>query len=313
MKMSVDVDELAGYDLDMDSLPSALHKSRQQLSDFTFKKMIFLSHFVNASWTPEKNGVDGYIQSTDVLKTRYGSSRIVYRSCYSQMEPTIEEMTTHGQKASVSGAAGIGKTIFGLFLVRSFVKNGRSVVYWNEDQATLFTKDEALIAKYGLEDKCVLCGEEWHWGAWEHNDAKLAMFLVHPGVSVIHDPKKDFIDGGNEVEATNVVYIVPFGHALKGHWATQLKGAPDRDLPLPVFDLQDIVKNKSSLFHGKDMDKGTITKLYRKYGGNIRFWGTPQEDTAWANLKKDKATNVAKSESKLAVRTAESKENIFHC
>lgn len=97
---------------------------------------------------------------------------------------------------SVGGTPGIDKTIFGLFLLRHFVEKDRSVVYWDGEQATIFTKDPKYIELFGLSNMCHLKEDDWFWGAWTPRYEELCELLDYADIYVVHDPAPDFLLGG---------------------------------------------------------------------------------------------------------------------
>lgn len=264
-----------GKTTDTANTPSALKASRVPLDDDVELDMRYLHDFINAKRTAPSVGVNGYVEP--IKSNRYGSNRIVFRSCYRHMLPIINSMMDNGQTVAVSGTPGIGKTLLGLFLLQLFVYQGNSVVYWNKDRAILFTRDKNLIERFGLEDNCSLNGKEWHWGAWKEDERNLRMFLVRDDVVVIHDPAQGYIEGGKRPDATRVIYILSFGHELNAEWHTKREGAPQRELTMPVFDLEEIKANKNNLFYGMNWTDGDIERKYDRFGGSIRFWGSSVE------------------------------------
>lgn len=273
----------------------------------------FLTDFISSSVITGSEGAAPFVASTTArMKGRlFGTERVVRRECYDHLLPIIEGKLSENINVGVEGTPGIGKTVFGLFVLRSFVEKDRSVVYWDGKQATLFTKDEKFIELFGLAETCNLRGAEWHWGAWMPTKQELVEVLLFEDIYVIHDPAPDFLLGGSEPLANNLVIILSFGHALLSYWATKGNGIPEFSATMPVFAYDEILANKNNLFHGKAMTNERLTRLHMRFGGSIRHWAKPSEDVAWQELEA-KILDVAKNGSNITKRTPQHRGSIVH-
>ena len=54
---------------------------------------------------------------------------------------------------------------------------------------------------------------------------------------------------------------------------------------MPVFAAKEIVDNKENLFHHKNISDERLEILYRRFGGSIRHWAQPSENSAWKELE----------------------------
>jgi len=278
-----------------------LHE-KELLTDF------ISSPLVSPSPTTESR----YMVATQRLNESFWTERIVERQCYGHLLPILEAKLDEGLNVSVGGTPGIGKTIFGLFLLRKFVQRKQSVVYWNGIQATFFTQNEKYIKLFGLDQQTQeLCGETWHWGAWKPTLEALSEFLLFDGIFVIHDPAEDCLFGGTKTGSKKLVIILSFGHALVSKWNTKRDGVPEFQSTMPVFAFKEILDNKGNLFHGKALSGKRLAELYKRFGGSVRHWGQPSESSAWEELQA-KMQDVVRNGSNITKRTTEHRGSIVH-
>ena len=293
---------------------SDLANSQRAVTTPVLKEKNLLTDFISAPMmgTPSNGvSVSPYVVATERLAALFETERIVQRQCYDHLLPILEEKLEAGQTVSVEGSPGIGKTVFGFFLLRLFVHRKRSVVYWDGNQATFFTQNESFIKLYNLQHTDELLGETWHWGAWMTDAVALEEFLLCKDIYVIHDPAQDFTFGGTRTLVENLVIILSFGHALIGAWHTKRTGAPKLRLFMPVFAHHEIFDNKENLFHGKELSDGKLNELYDQFGGTIRHWGQSTESGAWDELVA-KMQDVASNGSLITARTSSHKGSIVH-
>ena len=295
-----------------DEIMSELAGSQRVLTTQVLSQKSLLTDFISAPIvTPPSKRVSPYLVATERLTALFERDRIVQRQCYDHLLPILQEKLDNGQTVSVEGSPGIGKTVFGYFLLRLFVRQKRSTVYWDGNQATFFTQNENFIKLYNLRHKGELLGETWHWGAWEADAKALEEFLLCKDIYVIHDPAEDFKFGGTRVLVKNLVIILSFGHALVGAWSTKGTGAPKLRLFMPVFALDEIFDNKENIFHGKELSTGKFNELYNKFSGAIRHWGRSTESDAWDELVA-KMQDVTINGSLIIARTSSHRGSIVH-
>jgi len=138
--------------------------------------------------------------------------------------------------------------------------------------------------------------------------------LAHDRIDVVHDPKKDFIEGGNKGYTTCAAFILSFGHAMISAWNTKEVGSPDVYLSMPYFPLLEVVNNKSNLFFGKGVrvlsDDG-VQQKYKKFGGSIRHFWARTENQAWDELRA-KIIDVATTGKGIGTHTTEHKGSFVH-
>lgn len=258
---------------------------------------------------------DPFVELASSMSAKHlGVQRVVRRSCYNHILPIVKHAMRNKRNSCITGTPGIGKTLFGLFLLRDIIINDESTVtYWNSDFAVLFTVDPDVIIRYDLSHTEEINEKQWYIGCWSANEEFLTDLLAHDKIYVVHDPKEGFIEGGNKAYTTGTAFILSFGHALISSWSTKRTGSPDVSLSMPYFPLLEIVNNKNNLFYGKQVlisDDG-IKQLYRKFGGSIRHYWTTTEKRAWEELRA-KIVDVASTGKAISTRTTDHKGSVVH-
>jgi hypothetical protein len=252
-----------------------------------------------------------YIELSAETASRIGVRRIVRRECYDHILPIIKHSMKRMENSCVTGTPGIGKTLFGLFLLRSLIQDESTVAYWNDSYAILFSMDAAKIEQYSLEQTYDINGKSWHVGCWMHDEPFLNELLSSKHVSVVHDPQEGFVTAGTDQYAKGTAIILSFGHKLISKWASKRTGFPPVFLSMPFFDYEEIVENKSNLFHGTQLTSDQVGEKYRRFGGSIRHYVAGTEALAWNELKA-KVLDVAATGKGLGVRTSTHKGSIVH-
>ena len=174
-----------------------------------------LLDFIGAAQQDAAGKCDPFVQvsaeSAMLLRVR----RVVRRACYDHILPIVKDAMRNKKNCCVTGTPGIGKTLFGLFLLRDIVINDDgTVAYWNSEYAVLFTVDTDVIHRYGLSHTENIKQKQWYIGCWPADEKFLTELLAHNGIDVVHDPKENFIEGGNKGYTKCAAFILPFGHTI---------------------------------------------------------------------------------------------------
>ena len=244
----------------------------------------------------QRDGENPYLEvSNETTASWIEAKRIVIRDCYGHLLPLVVDQLRNGQRLIVGGTPGIGKTIFGLVLLRHVFLNPElsvnGVVYWDGRFATVISGSKDDVIKYGLNQEYDLHGRTIYMGSWVSNFIRLTSLLLDPHLYAIHDPAMDCTVGGMESLATSTVIILSYGHALVPLWNTKGR-KPNTEFCLPFFQEEEILSNRANLF----VDRGVLCNThgdaasslrdrFRKFGGNIRHWGRSTETNAWEELK----------------------------
>lgn len=309
-----------------DDLPAVLEGKIIPVSKDTRKMIEPLLQIILSAETECQSGQTGTSTATTESYRPYvelgnssaakalSANRLVRRDCYDHLLPLVMHKMKSADRVTVEGTPGIGKTLFGFFLLRKLIAGQETVVYWNADLAVMFSVNDKHIRSYGLNHTTTIDGKNWSIGMWDPLLRELRTEVLDmENIYVIHDPGEGFLEGGKRRTATNLVVIVSFGHALVSEWAT--KGGKPTSLTMPIFTYDEIVVNKGNLFHGKP--KGVdndfqVKAKYERFGGSIRHWGTDQEEEAWAEMAA-KIQEVARNDGvNIMLRTTNHRGSIIH-
>lgn len=244
------------------------------------------------------------------------ANRLVIRDCYDHLLPIVVRALKKKERVTVTGSPGIGKTLFGLVLLRELLLESaaetevtfQAVVYWDKNFATALSFSDKFKTKFGLNQECQLMGGSLYMGSWYPTELSLNNFLVLDDVAVIHDPASNFTAAGTQYPASTTVFIISFGHELNQEWAT--KGCmPEKTLCMPVFEESEIRINRQNLFEEVEDDK--IDELFAKFGGSIRHWGKKSEGSAWQEIIA-KVNQVVLDGTGIAERTIKHRGSVVH-
>jgi hypothetical protein len=253
-----------------------------------------------------------YIELTSAANV-FESKNLAIRPCYLHLLPQIHsDVDQDGlRRSSVTGTPGIGKSVFGAFLTRYFVRNvdSWSVVYWERDNVFLFSWDDHFKKKYGLKRFGTLpTGRTCYYGFWKSENKPLSGLLREDKVVMIHDPK----EGERRVVIEHdvvrrVVFILSYGHDLFEFWGTKGFG-PQAIYYCPLWTRAE-AENAANLLFSDNETAVDIQKLFYKFGGCARAWANPDMlDT----LKRKAEDVVKKNGDDLLKKTQDSKGSIVH-
>lgn len=250
--------------------------------------LFFYDLFLSDTQHDTTTGVQ-YLQLSS-FENVFETDRIIIRDCYTHMEPHIlrqlDSSSNGGRgRIAITGTPGIGKSVFGSLLARNFVrKESSSVVYWVNDYVYLFSWDVGVKNHYGLSQFARDGDKTLFAGSWQNKTEMIgfASLLADERMVVIHDPKADdFTVALSAYLIRKILFIVSYGHALMGHWASKNLG-PHLYLYLPVWTLLEST-NAAQLLSFIEHNKAN--KLFQKFGGCIRGWRASLEEK-WRSLSK---------------------------
>lgn len=131
------------------------------------------------------------------------------------------------RKSRSSAPPGIGKSVFGVFLVRHHVLRKETVVYFERDNIYVFSFDPVVVQSLGLSAFTEVKESMCFAGFW---DAKVARYyfdlLSSPQLKavVVHDPKMGDMRVCNRAHRVKrLVYILSHSHSLISYWSTKAK------------------------------------------------------------------------------------------
>ena len=268
----------------------------------------------------DESDEDDYLEVSDETSLWIEAKRIVLRACYSHLLPAVVDKLRKGERLIVGGTPGIGKTFFGIVLVRELMLNPESppkgVVYWDGKFATVMSYESDDVKRYGLNQEFDLNDKKIYMGSWPSRFDRLSSFLVSRDLCVVHDPGLDFTDGGMESSAKSTAIILSYGHALVGLWNTKGK-KPNTEYFLPCFQKKEIFTNAANLFFDraeawKNQGGSLLEDLFHKFGGSIRHWGRSTENDAWEEMNAKVKEVVRNNGVGIARRSLNHRGSIVH-
>jgi len=110
-----------------------------------------LLDFIGAAQQDAAGKCNPFVEVSAKSAKLFRVRRVVRRACYDHILPIVKDAIRNKKNCCVTGTPGIGKTLFGLLLLRDIVINdGGTVTYWNSEYAVLLTVDPDVIHRYGL-------------------------------------------------------------------------------------------------------------------------------------------------------------------
>lgn len=246
----------------------------------------------------------------------FETDTIIVRSCYEHMQPHIHAQMSVARRGriAVTGTPGIGKSIFGVLLARDFVIRRMSVVYWMNDSVYLFSWDEGVKAKYGLQE-FVQEGEgrtqsSLHAALWVNTGSiDFSTLIGDERMTFVHDPKlNDRTVALTAYKIDRIVFILSYGHDLISYW-TDKNVAPHLFLYLPLWTLDEATRGAQLL---PFVDHTLTLKLFEKFGGAIRGWRTSQSSAMEKSLREKVMEVVKKHGDNVLSRTLDARGSIVH-
>ena len=214
------------------------------------------------------------------------------------------------ERIAVTGTPGIGKSVYGALLARSFIRNESSVVYWRNDRVFLFSWDADVTKSYGLSRLATDGNKTLSAGLWEKTESiGFATLLSDKRVVVIHDPKAKYLSVALDAHTIQkIIFIVSYGHDLIGHWASK-DLAPHLYLYLPVWTFPEATNAAQLLSF---IEHNNVKELFRKFGGSIRCWRASLEEEMEKSFREKVKDVVKKHGDDLLGRTIDTRGSIVH-
>jgi hypothetical protein len=277
-----------------ENVPSGLEKLKGQavqlLADSDARK--FWSDLLTKE-LEEVDGLPSYLKVESNLVDG-GATTLIYRDCYEHLISRIIHCWNHeSRQCLLTGTPGIGKTIFGYFLIRHLFRKklAKSVAYVAGKSLYLITFDPMIKKELGIETDVVVFDyvKDVHYNA----------LLKDKRIVVIHDPERKATDPAHSrnTEAPCRLFILSYGHAY-----------------IRFFKRKDIGPELRYWFYGPlwDHDEGkrwepilreanpflNVEEALNIFGGNVRKWmqakGDEELKTLTADLKNFVLTIVKK-------------------
>jgi len=251
-----------------------------------------LSFFAACLLNPiQKSGSCNFI-SIGNQQNMFLADSLIIRPCYEHLLPQIHNRMLDGfYHTAITGTPGIGKSVFGVLMVRHFVLlRKRTVLYWEEDNVYIFSFDKGVRDFFGLSkfaeynEKELLYAGYWHTAETRHWPS---FFRSSFDMVVIHDPKQsDTRFSSNQSEIKHLIYILSHGHSLISHWATKGCGPYSYDY-MPLWSKDEVLRSLPLLKcqdpEASPIGEKEVDKLYYTFGGCIRGWLAQGE--VWAELE----------------------------
>lgn len=204
--------------------------------------------------------------------TVFGVDRVIIRRCYAAMTPDIQKEVTAstGCRLAVTGTSGIGKTVYGMLLLRTFVREQNfAVLYWEGNHVYYFSWKNQDTERFGLKTFMNDGESELCFGYWEHKDASGDLWSTKD-VVVIHDPAENFTEVGKSApHIYRSIFVLSYGHALTTFWNDKPETRPKPYRYLPLWTLTE----STNAFHLWRRDPPSNGFLM--FGGCIRGWLYP--------------------------------------
>ena len=275
--------------------------------------------FAAALFQPVVDGTCKYIPlGTD--RNMFRTDSLIIRPCYDHLLPQIHNCmrAKKGYTTAVTGTPGIGKSVFGVLLVRHYVERKQTVLYWEKDNIYLFSFDLQAKRFFGLSDFYKMDdGATCFAGCWDTAEAAHwpRVFTRLFDIVYIHDPKAEDTRVHNRNSGKlRLIYILSHGHYLVSHWLTKGIG-PDRHFYMPLWSKSEarrswpVLQRQGGLdtsFHSLD----EVESLYDLFGGCIRGWVL--QDAVWRELEA-KVREVAKKQGDdVLVKNMSTRGSVIH-
>ena len=246
---------------------------------------------------------------------------LIVRPCYDHLLPQVHNAlyrkdSTSPYKFAVTGTPGIGKTLFGVYMVRHFVvSEKKTVLYWIGNRIFLFSFDEKVIDACNLthelttiEGRTLYCGE---WNTVNNQDwVKLIEMAAQLDIWFIHDPNEgDTRVSEERASIPNLVFVLSYGHSLISQWNS--KGFKIEYFYVPLWTQQEALKCLDLL--GVVTNDATPEKVaaenFFRYGGCIQAWVS---ETLWDELRAKISEVVKKLGDDVLRKTTSSRGSVIH-
>lgn len=265
-----------------------------EVADRDFFKGLFRSfehHLTDVSDGSEEKVKHIQLESKENFLT---TDTLIIRPCYEHLLPHIHNsMQLKGRhdffRCAVTGTPGIGKTLFGLFLLRHFlVDHQETVLYWMKHRMCLFSFTKEVKDHFGLSpaaDEMQPSGlPTLHCGKWFTEQTNYWIDVVCKArefkMIFIQDPEE------NDKSVTNyrdyiprLVFILSHGHKLISHWNS--KGNEMTFFCMPIWTKSEALRSlkllkfqstKPGINSLSDMPPQDVENYYYHFGGCIHGW-----------------------------------------
>lgn len=308
--------------------PTRPSKVAEEKADFdegrkSFFKALFKPTRRDGSVEPADKQPAECIQ-LDNAKNMFDTDSLIIRPCYEHLLPQIHNKLLRKQyvnsQIAVTGTPGIGKSVFGVILVRYYVLRGETVVYFRDDQIFVFSFDREVISFFGLSEFDEVKGSMCYAGYWKTESSPRYAALVtssHLDKVVIHDPKMGDDRVRQESDIINrLVYILSHGHTLISHWND--KGSTPDKYYLPLWSKEEaercltLLKIQRSEPSSQPLQAEQVGEKCHKFGGCIRGWVVPDPDDFQETLYAKVREVVNNNGSNVLIKNTSVRGSIIH-
>jgi len=247
------------------------------------------------------------------------TDNLIIRPCYDHLLPQIHNRILAApqgyKKTAVTGTPGIGKSVFGALLVRHYVQQKQTVLYWEKDNIYLFSFDPEVkrffgLSVFGEKSGCGVCyAAYWNTTITRHWPEFFTRLF---DIIVVHDPKaEDTRVQDNQTKIRRLIYILSHGHFLISYWNTK-GGGPFRYDFMPLWSKCE-AERSLPLLKRQDaslVSSDEVNKLYDKFGGCIRGWMLQGE--VWGELVAKVKEVVKNCGDNVLAKNTNSRGSIIH-
>jgi len=250
---------------------------------------------------------------------------LVIRPCYEHLLPHIHNplYLEDSFRGAVTGTPGIGKTVFGVYLLRHFViERKETVLYWARKKIYLFSFEERVKVFFGLTDgeiqvlndgsQQMLYTGKWNSDGQNTDWTQFISFAEEYSVIFIHDPEENETEVSTHKEdIPRLIFILSHGHKLISLW--RAKGHAIRYFYMPIWTKQEAEQSKQFLkcidYTVADLHQDEIDNLYRRFGGCIRGW---VNNELWTEIEAKISEIVRNLGDNVLQKTANSRGSVVH-
>ena len=270
----------------------------------------------------ERDGLDGrkvkciaFQNDQNVIWT----DTLIIRPCYEHLLPHIHNSLladVPGGAYSVTGTPGIGKTVFGVFLLRHFVLDCRkTVLYWHRNKLYLFSFDEKVKNYFNLSHELAVIGSDTlYGGTWRETSTDWDLIVSQADeldIMFLHDP----VEGDRRVsdnidEIPRLLFVLSNDHELIRYW--NRKGIPMKYFYMPTWTEPEGLRCLECLgvpTSDKGSPEETSLDCFYRFGGCIRGWVKTQ---LWDELDSKVVEVVNKQGVDILGKTTSTRGSIIH-
>ena len=205
---------------------------------------------------------------------------LIHRKCYPHLISRIIYCWNHeSRQCLVTGTPGIGKTIFGFFLIRHLWMNGMgtAIAYVFKQSLYLITNDRDIWSELGVSSTV---------SVFEGNtiDIHNNVLLKDKRITVVHDPEGEATEPALVMAGSGPcrAFVLSYGHRYRDHFEKKDEGPPlEAFFFTPPWRREEGHQCQPILEPFLDVDEAIEV-----FGGMVRKWMQPKEKASFETLKK---------------------------